>query len=241
MSTPTQVVEPDPTVVGQAWKAEQQMWETLNKDAFGCQGFSPITTKAMYVLGVIHGICTSVTSLLKGPPSATYLPAYGVFASGVDLLGRCIRGNSTSSTAPQRGLPSDLEVGFQWLADSYHRGQVPNDVIQTSNNRYTVDDLISLRHFAAHGQATARYQLQDIDYEIIESLKPLMIEGLDTYWEKLKARDQSLSNNLAKANVKGFRSLPVQVILKLFNPDATTGEYYSVLKLFSKFDWRVSA
>jgi hypothetical protein len=241
MSAPAQVVEPDPTVVGQAWQNEEQMWETLNKDkdAFGCQGFRAITTKAMYVLGVTHSICTSVTSLLKGPLTATYLPAYGVFASGVDLLGRCIQGNRTPLTAPQHGSSSDLKVGFRWLANSYYRGQVPNDIIQTSNNRYTVDDLVYLRHFAAHGQATTRYQLQDIDYEIIENLKPLMIEGLDTYWEKLKAGDQSLSNNLAKANVMGFRALPVQVILSLFSPDPTTGEYPSVLKLFSKFDWRV--
>jgi hypothetical protein len=241
MSAPAQIVEPDPRVVGLAWQNEEQMWKTLSREAFGCQDFHPITTKAMYVLGVIHSICTSVTALLKGPIAATYLPAYGVLASGIDLLGRCIRGNPTPRTAPQRDLPSDLLEGFRWLANSYYRGQVPNDIIQTNNNRrYAIDYLVALRHFAAHGQATTRYQLQDIDYEIIERLKPLVIEGLDTYWERLKSDDQDLSNNLARANVMGFRALPVQVILELFSPDPVTGEDLSVLKLFNRFDWRVA-
>lgn len=240
MKAPVQVLEPDLVVVGQVWQNEEQMWETLNRDAFGCREFRPITTKAMYVLGVIHSICTSVTALLKGPLAATYLPAYGVFASGIDLLGRCIRGNPTSNTAPQRRCPSDLLEGFRWLANAYYRGQVPNDIIQTSERRYTIDDLVALRHFAAHGQATTRYQLQNIDYEILEKLKPLMMEGLDTYWETLKDGDQDLSNNLARANVLGFRALPVRVILELFSPDPTTGEYLSVLKLFSRFNWKVT-
>ena len=241
MSAPAQVLEPDPRVVGQAWQNEEQMWGTLNREALGCQEFRPITTKAMYVLGVIHSICTSVTALLKGSLAATYLPAYGVFASGIDLLGRCIRGNPTSFTAPEHGLPSDLLEGFRWLANSYYRRQTPNSIIQTNNDRrYTIDDLVALRHFAAHGQATTRYQLQDIDYEILERLKPLLVEGLDTYWETLKRGNQDLSNNLARANVIGFRALPVQVILGLFSPDPATGEHLSVLKLFGGFDWRVT-
>lgn len=240
MKAPAQVLEPDIGVVGQAWQNEEQMWEALNRDAFGCRDFRPITTKAMYVLGVIHSICTSVTTLLTGPLPATYLPAYGVFASGIDLLGRCIQGNPTSCTAPQKGLPSDLLEGFRWLANAYYRGSAPNDIIQSNNRGYTIGHLVALRHFAAHGQATTRYQLQDIDYEILERLKPLVMEGLDTYWETLKAGNQSLSNNLARANVMGFRALPVRVVLELFSPDPTTGEYPSVLKLFSRFNWKVT-
>jgi hypothetical protein len=194
----------------------------------------------MYVLGVMHSICISVTALLRGPLEATYLPAYGVFASGIDLLGRCIRGNHTSNTVPQHGLPSDLLEGFRWLVNVHYHGQAPDDIIQTSDRGYTIDDLVALRHFAAHGQATTRYQLQNIDYEILESLKPLMMEGLDTYWETLKVGDQDLSNNLAKANVMGFRPLPVQVILELFSSDPTTRKYHSVLELFSRFDWKVT-
>jgi hypothetical protein len=238
MSSLVQVLEPNPDVV-QTWHNEKLLWEALNKETLDNQEFQPIAIKAMYVLGVIHGICTSVTFLLKGPLKATYLSAYGVFASGIDLLGRCIRGNDTQYTAPQRGLPSDLEEGYRWLADSYFRGNVPNEIVQTSSNRYTVGNLVALRHFAAHGQATTQYQLQDIDYEIIEGSKPLLIEGLDTYWERLKNGDQGLSNNLARANVRGFRALPIQVTQRLFNPDPITNEYPSVLKIFSEFDWKV--
>ncbi len=240
MSAPAQIIDPDATAVGQAWLNEKAVWETLNKEAFGNSDFRPITTKAMYVLGVIHSICTSVSSLLQGPLAATYLPAYGVLASAVDLLGRCLQGNDTSFAAPQRGAKSDLQAGFKWLADSFYRGQAPADIIQTSQGPYTIDRLVAMRHFAAHGQATAKYQIQDIDYEVLDKLKPLIAEGLDTYWEKLKSGDQSLSNHLARANVIGLRALPIGVILRLFSPDPVTREYPSVLMLFNEFEWKVS-
>ena len=67
-------------------------------------------------IGVIHTLCESVGILLNSPnvKGVSYIPALGIFASGIEILGRCLRGNSSTE-----GSTTDLRAGYQWLTSCY--------------------------------------------------------------------------------------------------------------------------
>src|SRR5262245_33774268 len=118
MPAPVNVAIADPSIAVLNWAAQAAQWHQLNAnlegDLHGNEDFYPLTIKAAYVIGVIHGICENVAYLLQVSSAArelTYLPAYGIFASSVELLGRCINGNDTPW-----GSIADLRRGFQWIA-----------------------------------------------------------------------------------------------------------------------------
>jgi hypothetical protein len=220
------------------WEQEAVQWKELNP---GNPGFHPLTIKAGYVVGVIYNICDSVSCLLRNPIFAqrtSYIPAYGIFASGVEILGRCVKGESTS-------YRSTLRTGFKWLAnpDPVSCGTVTKSqvLITTSQRAYTIEELEHLRNYAAHGQATA--QFCNIDYEILIELHPPLRDGLEHYWSKLTLPGNDvLSTNLAKANIIALRDWPVFKCWSLFNRDAR-GKYHSVTEVFTKFrsEWTVAA
>lgn len=240
MGAPVNVKLRAPTESIETWPEEETQWITLNKEAKGNPEFYPLTIKAAYVVGVIHSICESVSRLLD--PNAiqtTYIPAYGVFSSGIDILGRCVAGNSTYSS---RG---DVKVGFKWLVRSAYES-VPDDhvLIKTSNFEYTIDMLTDLRHFAAHGQAASKkmdegtYLFRRIDYEILGEMSPLLADGLARYWNEL-IHDESLCNRLARANIIRLREWPIVLSWTRFDRDEF-GEYHGVADIFKRFDWRVN-
>lgn len=247
-NAPVNVKLQKPTVEIDVWNEDAQKWLTINNDAKGNPDFYPLTVKAAYVMGVVHSICESVSILLKDTQArwVTYLPAYGVFASGIELLGRCINGNSTT-----KGNTEDLKSGFKWLAASYFEpykdsyGNVPDEIvlIQTSKYMYSISNLVALRHFAAHGQATSRevaknsYAFGYIDYEILEQFPPLLAKGLESYWYGLQSSD-ILCNNLAKADIIALRNLPVSLSWSLFEKDSE-GVYHSIAEIFRRFSWKV--
>jgi len=115
MTAPVNVKLNTPTVPIPNWNQEATDWMSLNTAAHGNPDFYPLTVKAAYVIGVVHDICESVSHLLTHPnaKTTTYIPAYGVFASGIELLGRCVNGNSTTY-----GSVADLKTGFKWLVSS---------------------------------------------------------------------------------------------------------------------------
>ncbi|MBM3149811.1 MAG: hypothetical protein FJZ88_07295, partial [Chloroflexi bacterium] len=115
MPAPVNVKLQHPRVPVANWSQESAQWTARNNAVGGNPDFYPLTIKAAYVIGIIHDLCESVSCLLKYPHvrETTYIPAYGVFASGIDLLGRCIRGHSTTSDNTE-----DLRTGFKWLAPS---------------------------------------------------------------------------------------------------------------------------
>lgn len=196
--------------------------------------FYPLTIKAAYVIGIIHDICDSVSCLLRvGNTQATYIPAYGVFASGVELLGRCIRGNRCAT-----GNVEDLSTGFQWLAP-VSSGKATDDtvLIRTSIGEYTIGMLIAMRHFSAHGQATSRRKLGNLDFEILAPMPNLIADGLERYWWELQ-QSEEFCDQLARANILAFRQWPVFRIWSLFERDAT-GKYHSITDIFTRFHWRV--
>jgi hypothetical protein len=78
-------------------------WQSLNAETPDSRDDWPaLAIKAAYTFGVIHDICESVDCLLKAPNAwpTTYLPAFGVCASGIELLGRSLNGDEqTEGTA----------------------------------------------------------------------------------------------------------------------------------------------
>jgi len=238
---PTNVKLKQPTEAIANWDNIALEWKALNARIHGHPGFYPLTIKGVYVIGVIHDICESVDALLHHPQvrQTTYIPAYGVFASGIEILGRCIIGNATSINNVQ-----DLKTGFKWLASS-SPDKIPCNysLIKTSCNKYTIEMLAALRHFAAHGQATAKktdeggYQFGIIDYEILETLLPRLADGLNRYWHELH-RSESMCNKLAQANVIALRNWPIEKSWILFEKDEN-GKYHSVAEIFNRFNWRL--
>jgi hypothetical protein len=242
MNAPINVKLQSPSIHIPNWQQVAAAWIYLNTEAGGNPGFYPLTVKAMYVIGVIHDLCESVSYLLRHPnaKATTCIPAYGICASGIELLGRCINGNSTTSDTTR-----DLKTGFKWLASSPQRS-IPDThvLITTSSGSYTIAMLAALRHFAAHGQATTErtttgYQFGNIDYEILGRMSPLIANGLERYWDQLiHSSDDELCDHLAQANVIAFRNWPVCKSLSLFERNQA-GKHDSITGIFSEFDWRI--
>lgn len=241
MKAPVNVKLQNPTINIPSWSQEAQEWKKLNSEIGGNLGFFALTIKAAYVIGVIHDLCESISYLLTHPNAKeiTYIPAYGIFASSVELLGRCINGNSTTYNNGR-----DLTTGFKWFVSSLHTSVSNTHVlVKTSSDSYTIEMLTALRHFAAHGQATSKmtnsgtYQFGNIDHEILSQMPPLIANALERYWNQLQS-DDSLCNKLAEANIIALRNWPVLRSWALFERDEN-GEYHSITEIFNRFDWRV--
>jgi len=69
MEAPVNVAIADPSIPVGDWTAQAEQWRRLNANPdgpiHGNEGFYPLTIKAAYVVGVIHGICESVAYLLQ--------------------------------------------------------------------------------------------------------------------------------------------------------------------------------
>lgn len=220
---------PGPATSTKKWEKESQLWMDLNSKSRGNPEFSPLTVKGAYVFGLIHDLCESVEFLLKHPKwrETTFLPAYGVFCSAVELLGRCIAGNASS------GDSRDLETGFGWLTSLCHTGLVKDyPIIQTSSAEHSLSSLIALRHFVAHGQAGLHFRSVDLDI-LHFSLTPLK-HGLGRYWNILQ-KNESYCESLVLANVAPRQYTPVQKSWVLF--ERTNGRYRSIAEIWGAFDW----
>jgi hypothetical protein len=237
MEAPFNVYLESPTREPRRWKEQAQMWTILNKEIGGPAGYFPLTIKAVYVTGIIREICMSVDILLKHAVSSdiTYLPACSVFASAIELLGRCINGNSTTEKSTE-----DLATGFRWLARPTWRGYqtVNRDdiLIKTVFNQHTIRSLIALRNLAAHGQSMSEY-IYDIDFEVLSRMPPLLANAIEGYWHELQTYEAPC-NLLARATVTAFRLRPIFMSLMALQVHPTE-KYPLVRELFEKFDWEV--
>jgi len=240
MPAPMNMKLAKPTIPVSGWSKQAADWEAVKQETRGNPGFYPLTVKATYVVGVIHDICTSVNCLLQVRREllpATYIPAYGVCASGIELLGRCILGVEDSGASVE-----SLKTGFKWLRTPSD-ATIPDShpLITTNGGAYDIETLVYLRHFAAHGQATVRpraanHGLPDIDLEILGHLPPLIAGGLERWWNRLQ-HSEDLCNSLARANIIAFRKWPVFNMWTLFEADAQ-GRHRSITDIFNEFDWR---
>jgi hypothetical protein len=260
MEAPVNVKLEIPTVTLDNWEEQAEQWREINP---GNSAFYPLTVKAGYVIGVIYDICECVSHLLKYPGNyqSVYIPAYGVFASGVEILGRCLRGNASFKNADK-----DLKFGFKWLASwesPQNYTQVPQSckLVRTSSREYTIQELMTLRHFAAHGQgrmgeSATGSDITSIDSEILEKMPYLIKNGLEAYWSRLQpypgrqeiteeswnSLAEELCNKLAEAKITPFRDWPVFRCWSLFDPQHAE-PHPSVTDVFEKFEgeWSVSA
>lgn len=184
------------------WKADFASWDALNREIVGdgASNFNPLTIKAFYITGIILLACKSVTLLLNKSRSfqETFFPAYGVFASAIELLGRCVNGNTTSSDNSK-----DLTTGFKWLAspkaDSY-QAVLENDIlIKTINYEYRIIDLVNFRHFCAHGQAVNRLP-GEFDFYILGEMPSLMGVGIEAWfcWGSLESDKETGTTSVSK-------------------------------------------
>jgi hypothetical protein len=206
---PVNVFLQKPSMAIDDWDIQASQWTQLSRDRGGNPDFYPLTIKAFYVFGIMRGACQSVSILLRDPFSipSTYYPAYAVFSSFVDLLGRCLRGNSENI-----GTTKDLRVGFQWLA-APALGQyesIPDEhiLLKTRIAPYSISDLMMLRHFAAHGQSISKRELPPLDFFILEQVLPKIPPAMESYWALLQI-SEPLCNQLALANVAPYRNDPV--------------------------------
>lgn len=221
----------------------QSAWEILNQTAGGHPDFTAVEIKSFYVFGLIEDICESVEWLLRsgkpGDPSAwpnRYLPAFGVLASGIDLLGRCLTGNTTHE------VNENLRVGFYFLANptssappkSITATQVSSTMITTSHMPYSVSQLIGLRNYAAHGQAASKGGLPGIDNELLAQFPPLMGVAMETYWAGLiNDREYCLRLGTAEIGLYSHRVEPLADTLRYY------GEGGNPIDMFGRFNWRV--
>jgi len=232
-------------------------WEHLQTGIANAQ-FTAVEIKAFYAIGLILEICASVDCLLKadspsenGHPLAyqvfslggRYLPAFGVFASGIELLGRCLTGNDTAQ------VNENLRVGFHYLASPdatplLNNIPVCTEVVATSRS-YTIQDLIDLRNYAAHGQsavgqrdATGRLVPMSsppgIEGELFTPLPRKMGGAVGTYWAKLQ-NDANHCTRLARARIDPYsnRIGPLQHVVGYFGRTP----YQPASSLFDRFTW----
>lgn len=229
MAAPMNLKLSEPSVSVASW--DPSVWMDINQEIGGNPDFYPLTIKAAYVVGIIHGICQNVSCVLESLPAAvSVLPSYGIASSGVELLGRCLKGNESVV-----GASEDLRAGFAWLAGREADISDADIVMKSQNRGYTIVDLMQLRHFTAHGQATAKFPLT-FDAALLEPLPALLANGLERYWNDLQT-SEDLCNALAKANVLALRSWPVLQSWSMFERKAD-GTYESMTKIFSRLSWR---
>lgn len=233
-NVPVSLADPDVSVENEA------TWIELKDLAKANPHFTVVEIKAFYAIGLINDICQSVDWLLKAKDAwpNKYLPAFALFASGVDLLGRCLTGNPTPD------VNANLTVGFYYLAKPNSQPPGTNIskldqetlvVVKTEFSEYTVAELVALRHYAAHGQATTKSQLPIIDIGLLEVFPKLMGDAIETYWNGLK-QNAEYCKRMANAKFDPFRGreYPLKHILKYFTiPGNSAGS------LFYRFDWRV--
>lgn len=222
------------------WQLQAEQWRKLGIEIGAAPGFSALTIKALYVTGLVMAACKSVDILLRdaGRVAVTYFPAYSVFASAIDLLGRCLRGNRETT-----GAGDDIAAGFRWLAqpdvNSYELVPMEQILVATITAGYTIRALVAMRHFAAHGQATSKGKLPEFDYTILGEMPPLLARGMEEYLHGLESNN-SLCNQLAMANVVPYRSRPVFDLLWQCH-GKTRPFSTSVGEAIRSFDWTYKA
>ena len=232
-------------------------WESLRRGVANGQ-FTAVEIKAFYVLGLLFEIYASVDCLLKASSptrndhplapqvfasGGMYLPAFGIFASGAELIGRCLTGNETTDGY------GNLKVGFHYLAKPDLvplLSAIPTEIEVVKTGRsYSIQDLIDLRHYAAHGQATVgekdisgkkvpKTDLPGIERGLFSKLPDKTGRAIDIYWEALLT-DVEHCRRLAKARIDPYanRIDPLKHVIDYFS----LRPYQSAGSLFSRFNW----
>ncbi|MCJ7531886.1 MAG: hypothetical protein MUO64_12755 [Anaerolineales bacterium] len=120
------------------------VWINLGKLAGISMLFTALEIKAFYMVGLLNEIFQCVEVLLHSEDAweTKYLPAFSLFASGIDLFGRCLAGNSTFD------LNSNLAIGFYYLVN--HSAMIPLKVSQRLTNEKLLLWRQTLRNTQSH-------------------------------------------------------------------------------------------
>ena len=218
------------------WNLEAPAWRFAARGVVTDDAFDPLTLKAIYVTGLILESCRAVHVLLspENPTPTVFYPAFAVFASAIELLGRCINGN-----ASPRNTGNDLATGFKWLHRpnllDFHCVPDTQEVVATKNYPYTIADLVALRNFAAHGQAINLSDIRTFDFLILGEFPPVLSRGVSGYLAALQSSEY-LSTSLAKASVAPFRNNPIFEVIWRFMSDPHTFSS-KVAAAISQMDW----
>ena len=217
--------------------ADAFKWEQLRALADADPVFTPLEIKGYYLIGLIDDICQSVQCLLKAEKAwpEKYFPAFGLFASGVDLLGRCLTGNRTLC------VNENLRVGFWYL---FHPSATPPPkalsadkaaalLLSTPTLSYTVHDLVALRHYSSHGQAASKV-LPSIDNQLLAQLPRPLGDAIETYWSALPNHAE-YRRRLGDALIDPYanRAEPLSKTLRYFQSGCAAGD------LFYRLEWQV--
>ena len=212
-------------------------WEQLKALAHANPIFTPVEIKGYYLIGLIDDICQSVQCLVKADKAwpEKYIPAFGVFASAVDLFGRCLTGNQTLC------VNENLRVGFWYL---FHPSKTPppkalspdkaSAVLVTTSISYTVDDLVALRHYSSHGQAASK-DLPSIDNQLLAQFTRPLGDSMETYWSGGLRNDTQYCRRLGNALLDPYanRAEPLRKTFRYFQAGCAAGD------LFYELDWQV--
>ena len=218
------------------WNQQEQAWLQIARGVVSEGTFDPLTIKALYITGLVYDLCSAVNILLapNNPTPTTFFPAYTVFSSMVELLGRCLAGNSTD-----HGSGEDLTTGFKWIArasgEVYSAVSEDQVLITTRNFPYTIKELVRLRHFAAHGQAVIKIEDFDFDPLVLGEFPPTLANAMEAYLTQLTS-NETLASYLAKASIRPFHSQP---IMKLVWELTFTKEWLPTMdaRAIRKMDW----
>src|ERR1700690_1205882 len=241
-----------PRLVGPGdWIDQSPKWLRIARGVISQDSYDPLSIKALYVTGLTLELCKAVNILLAADNTTTntFYPAYAIFASAIELLGRCLTGNATSGSTT-----NDLTNGFKWLAkpslESSPEITAEYILVKTPNFSYRIKDLVALRHFTAHGQANINLEPGDVDFHFpdpfalhfefdplpLGELHPKFASAIEEYLLQLVS-SETLSTNLATASIVPLLSQRIlQAVLLLISNGGSFPANVGVE--IRKMDWK---
>ena len=108
-------------------------------------------------------------------------------------------------------------------------------VVTTKNSPYTINDLVSIRNYTAHGQAIASDELKQFDYLILAEFPLIFGNAIERYFNLLMS-SHKVAENLAKASVIPYRPRPI--FDSLWATNVSMSDFVSSLgDVIREMDW----
>jgi hypothetical protein len=147
----------------------RQPWLDLGSE-FGISAFA---AKALFALGMMRRYILSANAVLKCLHHLGFLSAYGLFASGGELMGRCTHSDKGVRQDPKSSSGKRLEKGFNFIRRPY----LPSGVVVETNHYpegkggYNAEDLKNLRNLSSQGVCLAQASQIKGDIELLHELR----------------------------------------------------------------------
>lgn len=216
----------------------RNIWVQLYSSHGGNLQYTAVEIKGFYAISLIHDTFCTVDFIMEAEDAwpNKYLPAYGLFSSGVDLLGRCLTGNTTIN------MNENLRIGFHYLSNpilvpqiGLQQADMQTPLIITSHNEYTIEDLVALRHYTLHGQATVDGPFVGVDNELLAQFPSLIVRAMEVFYSSLQ-QEVEMCQRMGEAEIGAYgnRIEPLKNILNYFSQQGT-----SMTSYFDCLDWTV--